>query len=78
MDQFPRQLLVGWARRKSSLLALCAFGSRTRGTASETSDLDLAVEIDGNSDSALLHFVANRAEMVCRIELAHGPPNSRS
>jgi predicted nucleotidyltransferase len=44
----------------SNLLALYAFGSRTQGTASEQSDLDLAVLVEGYADPIQLFEMANQ------------------
>lgn len=54
-----------------NLLALYAFGSRIQGTASEHSDLDLAVLVAGYADPLLLFDVAGQlAESAgCEVDL---------
>lgn len=60
MEQFPRHVLVAWARNEPQIRALFVFGSRAEGRATVSSDLDLAVELTVPEDEQLLTFLDNR------------------
>ena len=60
MEQFPRHVLVDWARSEPQIRALFVFGSRAKGRATVSSDLDLAVELTVPEDERLLTFLDNR------------------
>ena len=61
MEQFLRDILCEWAGATPEIIALYVFGSRARGTARADSDLDLAIEVDGESFGPLVKFVLKRA-----------------
>jgi predicted nucleotidyltransferase len=53
----PREALCAWAQRTRSIAALYVFGSYARDEATDTSDLDIALELapdDGKAESELI------------------------
>lgn len=60
MEQFPRHVLIDWARNEPQIRALFVFGNRAKGRATVSSDLDLAVELVAPDDEQLLTFLDQR------------------
>jgi predicted nucleotidyltransferase len=60
MEQFPRHVLVDWARNEPQIRALFVFGSRAMGRATASSNIDLAVELSVPEDEQLVTFLNNR------------------
>jgi len=67
----PDRITQTLRERLPDLLAVYAFGSRVQGTATETSDLDLAVLVAGYADPILLFNLAGELADIthCPVDL---------
>lgn len=72
MEQFPRETLRHWASVQPEILGLYVFGSRARGEAKPSSDLDLAVELDNSRESQLTVLIVNSARWKDELHVATG------
>ena len=55
-DELAMKLIL-WARSQPNVRRLIVFGSFAKGTAAPDSDLDVAVELDGDEGEALADFI---------------------
>ena len=72
MEQFPREALCDWAGTTPDIVALYVCGNQARGTVS--SDLDLAVEVEGGSFGPVVKFVLSRVRWIEELRTMTGIP----
>ena|SRR5258708_40064880 len=69
-----RATLVAWAQRERIVRRAYVFGSRAKGTATPTSDLDLALILDEPHGNALSELIVRRSSWKTELTRALGVP----